>query len=240
MTNNSNEEKLVRAAAAGHNHFGSASVSSNTDNKNVFSRLASSIDYPGGVELFQQGSQVKEVYLIEKGLVKLKRVDEDGNELIIGLRSTGSILGAESAIIGKPHAFSAVTLTRCCLRCIPVVTLLALAKGGNDFSWYLHQLHSQEVYDQASQLIGLKYLSARSRLEQLIWQLCNAMELDELNKPLKLQIPLRYKEIAQLLGVTPEHLSRVFKQMEEEKVVFKEDGSWIIADPRRLYHPEDV
>lgn len=240
MTNNSNEGKLVRAAATSHNYFGYSNPVPNSDHKNVFSRLASATEYPEGVELFQQGSQVKEVYLAEKGLIKLKRLDEEGHELIIGLRATGSILGAAAIIIGKPHPFSAVTLTRCRLLCIPVATLLALAKGGNEFSWYLHQLHSQEVYDQASQLIGLKYLSARSRLEHLIWQLCESMELNERTEPLRLQAPLKYREIAQLLGITSEHLSRVFKQMEEEELVVREDKSWIIAHPRKLYHPEEV
>jgi CRP-like cAMP-binding protein len=55
----------------------------------------------------------------------------------------------------------------------------------------------------------------------------------------RLKLPLKHKELAQLLGITPEHLSRVLRGMQQEGVVVREKG-WIrIADARLLREPSE-
>src|SRR5881296_998519 len=56
--------------------------------------------YPSGVELFQQGEPVQKVYLIHRGLVKLVRREENGQEMIVDLRREGWFLGAPAVILG--------------------------------------------------------------------------------------------------------------------------------------------
>ncbi len=192
--------------------------------------------YPSGVTIFQQGSAAPVVYLIDKGLIKLSCLGEDGQELIVGLRYTGWILGAASAILQKPHPVTAATITECQLHCLPREFFLELAKTNPQFGWRLQQVHSREVYDQASQLVGLHYLSARRRLEQLVRKLTFEMKMDLAQRPVRLRLPLKYWEIAQLIGVTPEHLSRVLKQVEEAGIMYRENGTLIISDPEKLYH----
>lgn len=195
--------------------------------------------YPAAVELFPQGSTAREVYLIEFGLVKLFRLGQDGQELIVGLRSTGWILGAASVIIRKSHPVTAVTLTPCRIRRIPAHTFLTLLSSDAQLSWHLHQEHCQEIYNQFSQLVGLGCMSARHRLEQLLWQLTSALEPDESQKEIRLKLPLKYWEIAELIAITPQYLSRVLKQLQEEGIIIREKGEIVVSSPHKLWHSVD-
>jgi len=229
---------MVEAAAAGGRN--SARRSFAPEKLNLFCNLGQAREYPATTELFSQGSSVKEVFLIDKGMVKLTCLSEGGQELIVGLRSPGSVLGAASAIVQKPHSVTGVTLTVCHLYSIALDLFLHLTKADAQFCWYLHQVHSREVYHQASQMVALKYLMARQRFEQLVWQLVSANGLDRREPPVSVDLPLKYWEIAQMVGITREHLSRVLKQMQREGILHREDGRLVISDFQRLYHPADA
>ena len=200
------------------------------------SNLGPSHLYPATTILFQQGSAPKEAYLLEGGLVKLVRIGMNGQEVIIGLRAQGAILGAASIIVSKPHPVTAVTLTQCVMRPAPLKDFLNLAQTNLELSWSLHQAQSQEVYYQAEQLAEMRYLSARQRLENLLLGLITSLGLNKESEMIRLTLPLKHWEIAQLIGVTPEHLSRILRQAENEGVIIRDNGGLIICDCQTLFN----
>jgi CRP/FNR family transcriptional regulator len=207
-----------------------------TSYRGAIERLAPPEEYPAKVEIFQQGSTACEVFFIDQGFVKLSCLSEDGKELIVGMRSCGAMLGSASVMLGRPHPVTATALTCCLLRRIPLVMFFELARTDAQFGWHLHQVHSREVYDQASHLVALRYLSARKRLEHLLWQVIYAMKFDTDPTPDKISLPLKFLDLARLIGITAEHFSRVLRQMEEESVIRRENGALVILNPQELYH----
>jgi CRP/FNR family transcriptional regulator len=207
---------------------------------NTVSTLAPPREYQSAEELFSQGSLLDHVFLVNYGLIKLIHLDEEGQESILGLRSGGSILGACSAIVKRPSPISAVALVNCQVNTFPVNTFLDLARTDPNLSWYLHQVQSNEVYEQVEHLAGLRNLSAQQRLEQLLWQLISVTHMADERKPVRLNLPLKYWEIAQLVGITPEHLSRVLRQIQEEGKMRRENGALIVFDFQRLYHSKAI
>jgi CRP/FNR family transcriptional regulator len=195
--------------------------------------------YPPEVGLFQQGSVAQEVYFIERGLVKLNRVEQDGQQIIVGLRSAGWMMGAAAVILQKTNPVSATTLTRCQLRRLPADVFLHLLKTDVQFSWHIQRSQSREAYEQVGRIGQLTCFSARHRLEQLLWQLSAALDVDDKDKQVRLDVPLKQWEIAQLIGVTPEHLCRMLKQMEDEGVLLRKKGWIVVYEPQNLWHPRD-
>jgi CRP-like cAMP-binding protein len=191
-------------------------------------------EVPPATSLFFQGSPAREVFCIEQGLIKLIRLGEDGQELIVGLRSKGDLPGAASLIVQELHPVTAITITSCSLRCIPAQLFIRLAKTDEQFCWYLHQVHSREVHLQASQLVALRCLSARQRFERLLLQFLSSISPHEKQAAMKIRLPLKHWEIAQLIGVTPEHLSRVLKQIKLEGILHEEAGHMIVPDVRKI------
>lgn len=196
-------------------------------------------EFPPSSTLFVQGATPLEVFYVERGLVKLIRMSENGQELAIGLPQQGSLLGAASVIVQEPYPFTAITVTSCALSRIPADLFLRLAKTDEQFCWYLHQVHSQEVHRQAGQLAAIRHLSARQRFERLLLQFLSSIPAHERQTSMKIRLPLKHWEIAQLIGIRPEHLSRVLQQIKQEGVLREEDGCMIVSDVSRLLSQRD-
>jgi CRP-like cAMP-binding protein len=194
--------------------------------------------YPAGVDLYQQGSPPQEVYLIESGLVKLSRLEEDGQELIVDLRFPGSLVGAHSVLIQKLYPVTAVTLMRCYLRRIPAGIFEHQVKTNTQMSWHVHQMHCHDAYSQVGRVSMLGCLTARHRLEELLWQL-SRFESSSTHKEVRLHLPLKGHEIARWIAVTPAYLCRLFEQLESEAVLERRKGWLIIPDPQKLWHQSD-
>jgi CRP/FNR family transcriptional regulator, cyclic AMP receptor protein len=196
-------------------------------------------EIPPSTTLFLQGNPPREVFYVERGLVKLIRMSENGQELAIGLPSKGSLLGAASLIVQEPYPFTAVTVTRCALSRIPADLFLRLAKTDEQFCWYLHEIHSLEVHRQAGRLAALRCLSARQRFEKLLLEFLSSMPDHEKQTSMKIRLPLKHWEIAQLIGVRPEHMSRVLQQIKQEGVLHEEDGCMVVPDVRKLRNRDE-
>ncbi|WP_293368684.1 Crp/Fnr family transcriptional regulator [Nevskia sp.] len=190
------------------------------------------LDFAEGAPLFRQGTTAREVFLLEHGLVKVVFLDPGGEEVIAQICSTpGTVIGDACAILGR-HFVSAVVVTRNTrLRRIGADKLIEQVRNNSELSWHLHRSHCQrhaELLDRAAQL---GYLSVRKRVEQLIWDLSTACELLPTRKGLRMELPLKYRELAQLISVSPEHLCRTLASMQKEGLILREKG-WLFLIER--------
>ncbi len=190
--------------------------------------------YPAGEELFRQGAFPRGAYFIASGYVKLTSVDTDGRQLIIGLRSAGSILGAASVILEKSHPVSATTVTSCTLRYISSSAFISLLKEDAHFSWLVQLEQSRESYERITRIVQLGCGSARQRLAELLCQLISANPVIESQPEVCLHLPLKQWEVAQLIAVTPEHLNRIVRQMQREEILRWTKSCVVIPDWQRL------
>lgn len=145
------------------------------------------------------------VWFIERGVVKLARLENDGTEYILGLRSNGWVLDAASTILNRPSPSSAVTLTTCTIRRVPRSQFMHLLETSPSMMQDLNRLMCREIQAEQQQQVEFRSGNAQSRLNRLIQELLQASSSGD---PLAL-LPLRRFEIAQLLAISPEHLSRL-------------------------------
>lgn len=198
--------------------------------------MAPSQAYPPGIELYHQGDPAKVVYLIEQGLVKLIRLEENGQELIIGLRYPGWLLGAASVVLQQSYSVMAVTVTACRLRRIQAEEFRQLVRANPELSWSLNRILSCEIYDHVAHTCDLGLHSARKRLEQFLWNLISSTDEIKQQNPLRLQLLLKKSEVARLIAVAPQYLSELLRQLENEGILRREKGSLIVLDRERLWH----
>jgi CRP/FNR family transcriptional regulator len=185
--------------------------------------------YPAHTEIFRQDSPSSAVYFIAAGSVKLSWINPDGNEVIAGLRHQNWLMGAPSVILGCPYSFTISTLTESSLRCISAQKFLELINTNNEFSMHVMKVLSQEIFNHAKKLVMLGCVPSKQRLRDLL----NTFIPYEHSKvkQLKIHLPLKHKELAQILAVTPEHLSRLLKELEKEHFIIREKDGSIILNP---------
>jgi len=191
--------------------------------------------YPPGIIIFQQGVQAQDIFLISEGLVKLVRNEENGTEIIVGLRSSGALLGAVSVLINEPHVIAAVTVSQCIMQRLPGPTFLQILQSDVCSTLALCRVIGREMVEYISHLSELACLPARSRLEHFLWERANVEGKTVVSGRVRLRLPLKEYDIAKFLSVTPVHLSRLLSEVERDGIIIREKG-WLLIDKRRLKH----
>jgi len=191
--------------------------------------------YPPNTEVFHQDTPANAVYLIERGLVKLSWVGHDGHEMILGLRRRHWVTGAPSALLESRFTFTVTTLTPCSLRCISATGFLRMVNADAEFCRRLLRMLSEGILSQGMKVAALGCMPARDRLEgffrELILEQEPAIGPAEQHKSMRLQIPLKLKELAQLIAIAPEYLSRLLRELEQQGVIRRDKGWLIMTDP---------
>ncbi|HKX33035.1 MAG TPA: Crp/Fnr family transcriptional regulator [Blastocatellia bacterium] len=209
--------------------------------------LSTSRKVSAATVLFRQGTEAQSAILIESGWIKSVREEQNGQERILALFPPGSLLSAETLISGQHHAATAIALVNCQLYLIPSMVFLSWVRSTPQFSWQLHRALSRRVNARDIRLTQFLCLPPRLRLEQLLWQLLCVQNRGQSNPDhrwfeaeCKLLIPLQRQELAQMISITPEHLSRLLGIMERDGVIRRDNGWLIVLSPDQLWRAPEV
>jgi CRP-like cAMP-binding protein len=191
--------------------------------------------------IFSQTEGLHSLCMISDGLVKLTHTRPDGKEVIVGLRRKGWLLGMANALSPQlPYFSTAETLTRSRLCFVSREAFDQALNTDAQFGRWVATIASQGVYDSLRIISERSGLSGRRRLEAFLVDLIQAQNRKDLGRTGKIAIPLKNWELAQLLGLTPEHLSRLIGQMEREGVLLWGKAGLFLSKPERLRRPDGV
>jgi CRP-like cAMP-binding protein len=169
---------------------------------------------PERAELFAQGSQPSECFLLVKGLVKLTHLLPDGREVVMGLRFPGQLIGKHSSLLQVPHRVSASTVVASEICAIPTETFRITIENNSSAALFL--IHDQAVdYHQASdRVLSYTLNTAGERLIHLSRQLnCLAGLIWGDQTRHRIRTCFADYELASLIGVSQEHFSRLKKRL---------------------------
>lgn len=192
--------------------------------------------------IFSQGESAHTVCLICDGLVKLTRTESNGKPIIVGLRRSGWMLGIGALLPERPYASTAETVTRSKLCFVPIEKMKQEMETNALFSRWIATIYGREVYSSMITICERSSLTGRQRLEKF---LCEIIQIENKNKcdtekAVKILIPLKLWEVAQLLALTQQHLCRIIKQMENEGIILRKKGWLILHEPKRLLCHEEA
>jgi len=187
--------------------------------------------YPSRSELFQQGTPADDVYFIHQGMVKLVWGEASGKQTILGLRVDGALIGVPAVVTGEPCPTSAVTLVPSLVQRISAEKFLQRLQTDPDFAWQIHQIQSREVHEQLNWLGEMACGSARSRLRTFFSRLTEVSKVQREGRDSRVRLPLKQREVAELIAVTPEHLSRLLHELSRDGLLHLRDG-WIVVPDR--------
>lgn len=179
----------------------------------------------GGSVLLRQGAPVDELWCVCSGRVKLSVIDADGAERAYGMRGAGSVLGLE-ALLGLPALFDAHVEVDAELRTVSP----AQFEGWIATDPALTEHAMKHILAEVVQLGAERKLldgTAESRLARFL------LARDE-NRFLSAWAGARRHDVAGLLGMRPETLSRAIRGFERQGVVDHEMRVSDAAALRRL------
>jgi CRP/FNR family cyclic AMP-dependent transcriptional regulator len=180
-----------------------------------------------GTELLSQGFAAKSVLLVHSGLIKLLHAYADGRTAIVGLRVGPSLLGSWPVVLRTVQPLTAVAISACDISRISAQRFTSLLKEGGQVSWRVHLEHAHELLRESIQTAELACLSARERLESFLILLRTEYVR---GGDVPLELPMRDWEIAQLLAITPQYMSRLMSELEGQGRLQRRGHRWILTE----------
>ncbi len=171
-----------------------------------------------GDAIFLQGDESRGVYCVESGHVLLWRIDAFGNETVFGIVAPGEIMGYRSCFAEEPHAATARALIPCRVWFISRATVDQLLDDNPAIArWFLRMI-ARDRGPREGLLLRGHHLPVRVRLVNLLLVLRERFAETFPDGRLVFELPLARHEIAAMLGVRPETITRTIRELEDEGV----------------------
>lgn len=170
---------------------------------------------PGEV-LFHQGDGCSGIFCIQSGLIGLRRVDEAGNSVLLRLCGGGETIGYRALLCNDEHRSTAEVLAPSVICFVErtIVTGLLSENPGLGERFLRHSIDDITKTEDAYARSLTRNLRARL-LHTLVTFYQQLGFRDERDNHF-VDIPLRRSQLADMIGVAPESLSRTIRKLQEE------------------------
>jgi CRP/FNR family transcriptional regulator len=182
-----------------------------------------------GEALFHQGEPYVALYCIAEGLIGRRILHETGVGMLASLARPGDVLGACGLLAGGPHAATAEALTPVTLCVVPGSDAARLADAEPALRRRLIARCVAAVGAAERQALEAAALPAFARLCGLLLEFLPRGGGGAAGDRAEAVLPVARGDLADLLAVKPESLSRLLRRAAEEGVA--------LVDGRRLVAP---
>lgn len=172
------------------------------------------VTYTSGQTIFYEGEDVDALYVIRDGRIKLLNYLDNGRVRIVRLHNRSSILGL-NGLMDESHAHDAVAIDDVHIYQIPMQLIMTVKdKDPDTYSRLLEYL--QEYLKMADTWItDFSTGAIRARVARLLGFL---VDNDVETGPCEVSL-LTVEEMADILGVTPESVSRIMADLKRKNIL---------------------
>ncbi|MGI6786665.1 MAG: Crp/Fnr family transcriptional regulator [Gleimia sp.] len=192
----------------------------------VVAELARPVRVKADQQIFMQGQRNAPLIVVHEGAVKLVRTSRDGRERVVRVLHEGDFSGEASLLTGARPDYSAVALSdteACSFRPEDFAKLLAQhPQVGLSMMGVLSRRlqESQELLDQVT----------NQSVDVRIANYLLGLEARPSEDGIRVTLPILKKDIASLLGTTPESLSRALKRLTRQGLITPSGSDILLSD----------
>jgi CRP-like cAMP-binding protein len=173
--------------------------------------------YQGGEIIFEEDTSARGVFYIESGTILLRSSKLNGNEVAINVIGSNNFIGFLPLIQKKRYTSTAIALQDNCRVKLVSKELFLEAMTDNQFLNGFLKVLCELILSYENQTLQLKTKNAREKLAAILVALNQAFRKS--NKDSFPMITLKKKDLAGLVGVAPETLSRNLAEFEKKGLI---------------------
>ena len=173
-----------------------------------------------GQHLYHAGDMFNSIFALRSGSLKTYVMTEEGEEHIIGIKMPGDLLGL-SDINSSQYTRSAKALETCSICEIPYERFERLTQEIPDLHHHILGMMSREIHHEQDRVTMCKKLSAEARLAGLLLMLSHRFEQRGFSAA-EFNLSMSRSDIANMLGLAVETVSRLFTQFQEQNLLVVE------------------
>lgn len=181
-----------------------------------------------GEVIFNEGDEVKGVYFVYDGVVKVHKKWGPDKELIIRFASKGAIFGHRGLGGNNVYPISATALEDGIVCYVDTEFFESTLKVNTEFTYNLMMFLVSELQESEKKMRNLAHMSVKGRVAQALVSLRDQFGKKEDGS---INIELSRQDLASYAGATYETVFRVLNEMLKENLI-KTSGKKIIINNR--------
>ena len=189
--------------------------------------------YRKGVTVFHEGQPGIAFYLISSGRVKVFKLNEDGRELIFGIFGDGAIFGDVPVFDGGPYPASAATLVETEVVYMSRDDFIRLITEHPAISLKIVRVLGKRLRQAQRFVMEIAMKSVLQRLSAQLVRLAEEYGREEGGETI-IDLPLTRQELAELIGVTRETVTRELSKLSKAGAISLEGKKIFIVDQLML------
>lgn len=201
------------------------------DLKNFFDDNGDAFVYNKGDEIYVEGQHSNYIYLINKGVVKCYKFDEQGKELTTALHKEDDLFGYTSFTQSLPYQETATAIQDCELVGIATSELKKVLNTNHKVTLELIQLLTDNLSGVKEQLLQMAYSSVHKKTAATILKFA-----EKLNRKPGEPIKISRSDLASVAGIATETLIRTMSRFKKEGLIDIEGRNVKILDLEKLQH----
>lgn len=190
-------------------------------------------EYQRGQIIFYEGNPPLAVHCVYSGTVKLYKTRSDGKRVVIRLLGPRELIGYRAVLAGENYAATAETVGKATICTISRGTFEELMRDNPEFASSVVSKLAVELRVSENQMVSRTQEPVRQRTARFLLWVLEGLQVDT-STDNQTTVPLLREEMAQLIGTTPETLSRVLRELADEKIVVIDRKRVSVSKPRIL------
>lgn len=177
-------------------------------------------EFPIGQILVYAGDEVSDVFVLKSGYVKIYDIDDDGNEKILHIVDSPSLVPL--AFFSGSHPVTRwfySALTDCEVYVLPATVLFEAMSNSGPLSVALMNEFSNDVHELLTRLSSLGKTKAVDKVIATLKFLVTCMAIEQ--KPGWWRVPfiINHQLLADINGITRESTAGVMKDLQNKKII---------------------
>lgn len=183
------------------------------------------LKYTAGRHVFREGAAATDFYVVREGLLKLSCNLSDGRHTILGLRHAGEFAGKISLVAQTLQSVTATAVVDSTVIRVPVQEIRTTIQRKPDAAELLITMLEDQLETTAAALVDQKTLTAPEIVERLFRDVEGLRTPNDRGALRFAHEALPDLEVAELVGVSAEHFSRIKKRLIGEGRLVRNRGA---------------
>lgn len=186
-------------------------------------------EFAQGSIVFAPAARPESVYVVERGLVRIFRVDASGGETTFGYVGPGGVFGELAAFGDLPRESFAAAALPATVRKFTRGTFERLVRARSDRAYEVTRQIGSRLKRIESRVEHLVFHDVRSRLVTILLELAGDFGRSD-GRRVVLELPLTQSELATLIGATRQTVNATLAELRQEGLVQREGGRLVVVD----------
>lgn len=185
-----------------------------------------------GAYLYHAGDKLKSLYAVRSGSFKSYSPVADSGEQVVGFHLSGELMGLD-AIHGEKHRSYSKALETSSVCELPFDKLEALSLEVPGLSHHLMSIMSEGIQHEQCHVTQLAKMTAEARLANFLVEMSKRHAIRG-HSATEFNLSMSRNDIANMLGLAVETVSRLFTHFQENKILQVERKHICILNPEAL------